>query len=120
MPIWAQIYLTILTLSSLYSIKIFKTIPWFWLGEGFALVFVYTFFLIAYEKISLPDLFIYPLLMATYILYWEHWVYKNFLAFLMPKELVSGRELLITLLLTFAPLFYIITDVLLHYFRLDI
>lgn len=120
MPIWAQIYLAVLTLSSLYSIKIFRTIPWFWLGEGLALVFVYAFFLFYSEKIMLPGSVIYPLLMATYIFYWEHWVYKNFFAFLMPEHIVTSKELFFTLLFTFSPLLYVIIDVGADYFRFDV
>lgn len=117
MPIWAQIYLVILSFSSLYSIKIFKTIPWFWLGEGLALSFVYTLFFFSYDKFLLPMNFIYPLLMAVYILYWEYWVYKNFFSFLMPQHVVSSKELLLVLILTFSPLLYIMVDVGLKYYR---
>ena len=120
MPIWAQIYLAVLTLSSLYSIKIFRAIAWFWLGEGLALAFVYAFFLFSSEQVMLPESFIYPLLMAVYIFYWEHWVYKNFFAFLMPEHMVTSKELLLTLLLTFSPLVYIIIDVAVKYLRLNI
>lgn len=120
MPIWALIYLTVITLSSLYSIKIFRTIPWFWLGEGLALVSIYALFCFSYDRLTLPDSFIYPFLMALYILYWEHWVYKNFFAFLMPGHVASAKELLFTLMLTFSPLLYIMVDVGLKYFRFDI
>lgn len=120
MPIWAQIYLAILTFSSLYSIKIFRIIPWFWFGEALALAFVYALFLFSYDKLILPESFIYPLLMAVYILYWEHWVYKNFFAVLMPHHVTSAKELLFALMLSFSPLLYIIVDVGLRYFRFTI
>ncbi len=119
MPIWAPIYLAVLTLSSLYSIKIFRSIPWFWVGEGLALCSVYAFFLFDYEIVSRPDSLVYVLLIAAYIIYWEYWVFKNFFAFLMPEHSSTGKEIFFTMMLTFFPLFYIIIDVIMFYFGSD-
>lgn len=118
MPIWAIIYLIILTLSTLYTIRLLRMIPYFWVGEALALSFVYGFFLIYYEKIPLPDLFIYPLLMGLYILYWEYWVYKNIIASMLSEIHTHPKELAITLLITFFPLFYVMVHVLLNYFQM--
>ncbi len=117
MPIWVYIYLAILTISSLYSIKIFRAIPFFWIGETLALSFVYAFFIFSYYPEKLPHFFVYPMLMAMYVVYWEHWVYKNFFAFLMPGHIVTSKELITTMLITFFPLVYIVIDVFMLYIK---
>ncbi len=116
MSLWASIYLGVIILSALYSIRLFRFIRWFWLGELLSLTFVIAFFLFYYEKMALPADFVWIFLMGAYILYWELWVNRHLIsAYLGHLEIGSG-ELLITLLITFFPLFYIMTGVGLRYF----
>jgi hypothetical protein len=92
-------------------------IPFFWIGETLALSFVYAFFIFSYHPQKLPDQFVYPMLMVLYVIYWEHWVYKNFFKFLLPDHVVTTKELLFTMMITFFPLIYIVVDVFMLYFK---
>lgn len=117
MAIWAFIYLTLLSLSSLYSMKILRQVPFFWLGEALALACIYAFFIFSYNPEYLPQNLLVIILMTLYVLYWQSWVYKNFFASIIKQTGAGTKELIITMLVTFFPLIYIVVDVYTYYFQ---
>lgn len=117
MPIWATIYLIVLTGSTFFALIRFKAIPYFWIGETLALSFVYAIFLIFYHHIAAPQNFIYVLLMLLYILYWEFWVYKQLVEKMLLAVGASPKELLFSLMVAFFPLLFVAVNLLLRYFH---